>query len=346
MRIERRLLGHVSDEALVGDRIVGSADAAERNLTAARLEQPDDQVDGRALAGSVGSQIADDLARLQLEAHAIECEQAAVPLRESRARGAWADYRRRRRFSRVTQRLRVIVMAINTIVVPITSTPSASASTRAAWSGSPRPSPARASLASASATASWTEDRYERDDGKPRPQPLHAGRAHEIDRHEAPEYPQRAAAARRGLAARLVEVARHFLAVLAPEDRRAEPQRDVIPPAFERTRNAGRQRRRGRHRRHQRMVSLVCPGAEGRACARPRAARRDGRFPRGAPRGPTASCGSSDGARQHSPRPRAPAFLPPIRLPSNAAACRRSCQARSETGCRSRAGRLFRMAYP
>ncbi len=82
MRVEGGLLGDVSDAALVGDRIVGRTDSRERDVAGGRLEQPDDQVDRRALAGSIGPQVADDLTGMEIEAHPIEREQAAIPLRQ------------------------------------------------------------------------------------------------------------------------------------------------------------------------------------------------------------------------------------------------------------------------
>ena len=56
------LPGH-SQSALVGDRIIGEPDAGERDIAGAWFEQPDNEVDGRTLAGSVGPEITDDLAR-------------------------------------------------------------------------------------------------------------------------------------------------------------------------------------------------------------------------------------------------------------------------------------------
>jgi hypothetical protein len=64
------------------DRILGQRAAVERDRPGARLEQADDDVDGGALAGAVGTEIADDLAALQLKADPVEREQAAVPLGE------------------------------------------------------------------------------------------------------------------------------------------------------------------------------------------------------------------------------------------------------------------------
>ena len=102
VRVEGGLLGHVSDAALVGNRIVGAADSRERDGTGGRLEQPDDQIDRRALAGSIGPQVADDLTGMEIEAHPIEREQAAIPLRQP-ARLEHGRYRRPRRLGRLTQ---------------------------------------------------------------------------------------------------------------------------------------------------------------------------------------------------------------------------------------------------
>ena len=112
MRVEGRLFRDVADAALVGNRIVGEPDARERDVAGARLEQPDDQVDRRALTGSVGPEIADDLAGMEIEADPIEREQAAVPLRQP-ARLEHCGYRRPRRLGRPTQRLTTIVIAIS-----------------------------------------------------------------------------------------------------------------------------------------------------------------------------------------------------------------------------------------
>ncbi len=72
-----------------------------------------------------------------------------------------------------------------------------------------------------------------RNGGEPGAEPLDPERPDEIDRHEESKDPERAAAVRRGLASGLVEVADHFIAVLAPETGRAERQRRAIQPAVE-----------------------------------------------------------------------------------------------------------------
>ena len=82
VRVEVRLLRHVADPPLVCRGIVRLADAVEQNRSAARLEQADHHVDGRALAGSVRAQVADHLAAADREADVVDREVATVALRQ------------------------------------------------------------------------------------------------------------------------------------------------------------------------------------------------------------------------------------------------------------------------
>jgi len=81
--IKERLLGNVADLLVVSARIFRQGSPVERNGSGCGLEQSDDDVDGRALARAVWTQISNDLARVDLETHPVERQHTAVPLRES-----------------------------------------------------------------------------------------------------------------------------------------------------------------------------------------------------------------------------------------------------------------------
>ena len=121
MRVEIRLLRDVADLPLVRDRILGQRAAVERDRPGARLEQADDDVDGGALAGAVGAEIADDLAALQLKADLVERQQAAVPLRQPSRFEHGVSARWRRNSGRENQNVNRIVATMTSRTTPVSS---------------------------------------------------------------------------------------------------------------------------------------------------------------------------------------------------------------------------------
>jgi hypothetical protein len=83
MRVEVRLLGYVAKPSLVSDWIVGHPDAIEPDRSGTRIDETDDEIDGGALARSVWTEVAEDLAAADLERHAIEREEGSVSFAQS-----------------------------------------------------------------------------------------------------------------------------------------------------------------------------------------------------------------------------------------------------------------------
>src|SRR5262245_3352716 len=82
MGVQVRLFGDVADSPLTTNRVLGHADAVEMERSGAWLEEADHHVDGRALAGSVRPEVAQDFAAANLEAYLVDREEAAVPAAE------------------------------------------------------------------------------------------------------------------------------------------------------------------------------------------------------------------------------------------------------------------------
>ena len=82
MRIEVRLLGHVAEAALKCFQVAADIAAVEMDLPGSRLDEAGEHFHSRALAGAVGPEVAEDLARANDEADAVHNGDAAVTLGE------------------------------------------------------------------------------------------------------------------------------------------------------------------------------------------------------------------------------------------------------------------------
>src|SRR5579863_2190841 len=80
MRIKMRRFGDVAEPALVLDELALNAAAVKENLAARGLKQGGDDVDGSALAGAVGTQVAEDLVRLDGEIDVVDRGDGGVAL--------------------------------------------------------------------------------------------------------------------------------------------------------------------------------------------------------------------------------------------------------------------------
>jgi hypothetical protein len=76
-------LGYVADAPLVRHRVVQHRLAIERQRSGARVDQAHYGVHRRALAGSVRTQVAEDLPAPDLEVDAIEGEEPSVAFGQS-----------------------------------------------------------------------------------------------------------------------------------------------------------------------------------------------------------------------------------------------------------------------
>src|SRR5262245_15288321 len=83
MRIEVRLFRNIPDASLVALGIVEHVNTIEPQRAGAGIDQADDRIDRRALAGSVGTEIAEDLAAADLEVDPIQREESAVTFRQT-----------------------------------------------------------------------------------------------------------------------------------------------------------------------------------------------------------------------------------------------------------------------
>ena len=75
-----RLLGDVADAALEGFEIAAHVLAVEKDVARGGLQQTGEHLDGGALPGAVGSEVAENFAGLDLEADAIHRGHASVVL--------------------------------------------------------------------------------------------------------------------------------------------------------------------------------------------------------------------------------------------------------------------------
>ena len=80
--IEVRLFGHISEEPLVFLQIGQRIAAIELDAAARGLEQPHQNLDGRALARSVRPEQPEHLARPHFERHVLDRCQRAIALRQ------------------------------------------------------------------------------------------------------------------------------------------------------------------------------------------------------------------------------------------------------------------------
>src|SRR5690348_10901133 len=81
VRVEVRLFWHIADAApkgFAGFGIVVDALAIQRDFAGGRLKQANDHFDRGALAGAVGTEIAERFAAMNLEAHMVDDRDTGV----------------------------------------------------------------------------------------------------------------------------------------------------------------------------------------------------------------------------------------------------------------------------
>lgn len=82
VRVDVGFVRHVSERRTEAGHILADVLALEEDVASARLKDAGDDLDRRRLAASVGAEIADDLARCDVEADAVDGRYAAIPFGE------------------------------------------------------------------------------------------------------------------------------------------------------------------------------------------------------------------------------------------------------------------------
>src|SRR5437879_4619106 len=82
VRIEVRFLRHITNAALESAHVLANVLSVKLDRSRRRLDQAGEHLHGRALAGSIGTQVAEDFPRTDHETNAVDNRYAAVSLGE------------------------------------------------------------------------------------------------------------------------------------------------------------------------------------------------------------------------------------------------------------------------